>query len=81
MARAWTHSRSLVFPADVEAINRSHGAALLEDGQTLPITDWFDSAGNLTDKREEAVSCIAGPAADGRWYAIDLNLFRSVRSH
>jgi hypothetical protein len=62
-------------------VNRRHGAVLLEDGQSLPITDFFDETGELTPDRERAVSCVAGPAANGRWYVIDLTLFRSARVH
>lgn len=63
--------------ADVEMINRARAIVVTDDGQELPITDAFD-AGGVTCDLAGAVTCVAGPDSDGRWYAIDLTQFEGV---
>lgn len=55
---------------EVTAINRGQSIALLSDGQTIPITTWLDADGECG--AGTATTCVCGPDAGGRWYAVDL---------
>lgn len=57
--------------ADVSAVSRHIAKAVLDDGEQLAITNWFDEDGDECDP-DEAVACVAGPDRDGHWWAIDL---------
>lgn len=61
---------------DVELINRQLEIAILTDGQTVPITDWFDENG-VCDK-EDAIVCICGPCSADRWYSVELRFYENV---
>jgi len=55
----------------VEAINRITNLAVLNDGQILPITHWFEDGGEC--EAEDATSCVCGPCESGYWYTVDLS--------
>lgn len=59
---------------DVEAVNRSHAVAILDTGEELAVTNWFDADGDECQPGN-AVVAVAGPDKEGRWYAIDLSEF------
>jgi len=62
---------------NIEAINRSTRLALLDTGETIPITDWFEMDGYNCDP-SEAVVCVAGPCSNGKWYSIDLRQYEGT---
>lgn len=64
---------------DIEAVNRAQAIALLSDGTTLPVTNWFDSWGDECEP-QEAVSCVAGQEGSD-WWSIDLSQFASTPTH
>lgn len=65
---------------DVQAVSRARGVAVLDNGERLPITNWFDFDGDECDP-DDAVSVVAGPDRDGFWYAIDLFEFEPIQVH
>lgn len=65
---------------DVSAVHRDRSIAILDDGQILAITTWFDADG-VTYDHADALSCVAGPDEDGRWWIIDLSQFETVATH
>lgn len=66
--------------AEIEAINRLGAVAMLDNGEQLPVTNWFDLDGDECGP-DEAVVAVAGPDRDGVWYAIDLECFEPIRVH
>ncbi len=65
----------------VEAIHRRQGFALLSDGSLIPITTYLDPEGRECANVPEALSYVAGPDADGRWYTGMLDAFQRVTVH
>jgi hypothetical protein len=63
--------------SDVEAINRSEKIALLSTDETIPIPDWYEMGGYNCDP-SEAVTCVAGPCSNGKWYSIDLRQYEGI---
>lgn len=61
----------------IEAINRAKRIAVLENGETIPITDWFEMDGYGCDP-SDAVTCVAGPCSNGKWYSIDLREYEGI---
>lgn len=55
----------------IAAINRTARIAVLENGEAIPITNWFKAGGDECDALE-AIVCVAGPCSNGKWYSIDL---------
>lgn len=51
--------------------------AYTEDGQALPVTNWFDEWGEDCDA-DDAVTCVAGPDKDGLWLTIDFRQMEQV---
>lgn len=51
--------------------------ALIGDGCTVPITQWFDADGDDAEP-QNAMVCIAGPTSSGKWFAIDLREFQET---
>ena len=63
---------------EVACVNRKLRVAIMEDGQELPVTNMFDGFGEETDDVDDAVSCVAGPDADGMWVSIDFTEMEKV---
>ena len=62
---------------EVSCVNRVQKIAFMEDGQELPITNFFDPDGDDCDF-DDAVTCVAGPDKDGFWISIDLREMERV---
>lgn len=56
------------------AINRSEALFLNEDGEVMPITDWYDIDADPCDE-PDALAAVAGPDSKGRWYTLALSEF------
>lgn len=67
---SWNRRAPVESALEVTAINRGQSIALLSDGQTIPITTWLDADGECG--AGTATTCVCGPDASGRWYAVDL---------
>lgn len=65
---------------DVEAVSRAGAVAVLDNGERLPITNWFDLDGDECEP-DDAISVVAGPDRNGFWYAIDLEQFQPIQVH
>lgn len=65
---------------EVAAIYLEQAIAVMEDGQTITITDWFDDEGDECSP-EEATGAVAGPLASGQWVAIALSAFAEIKLH
>ena len=66
---------------NVTAVNRKAQIALLSDGQVIPVTNWFwaiDGTPMPCDP-EDAVSAMAGPCEDGKYYSIDLTEYDTAQ--
>lgn len=63
---------------EVACVNRSERVAITEDGQSLPITNLFDSYGEECDNVDEAVTAVAGPDKNGMWLCIDFSVMEKV---
>lgn len=61
----------------IEISSVKDGIAYTEDGQALPVTNWFDDDGEDCDA-DNAVTCVAGPDKDGLWLCIDFRLMEQV---
>ena len=57
--------------AEIFAINPTERLAILSTGEVIQITDWFKINGHRCDP-SDAVTCVAGPCSNGKWYSIDL---------
>jgi hypothetical protein len=55
----------------VEAINRTTCLAVLNDGQVIPITNWYENGED--GEPDDATSCVCGPCNRGKWYVVDLS--------
>lgn len=55
-----------------EAINIGRALFVATDGETYPITNWFDADGDECAP-EDAIAAVAG--VEGRWFALDLRDF------
>lgn len=55
----------------VDAVNKTTGQAVLEDGQILPITHWLRHGEDCDP--EDATYCICGPCKEGYWYVANLS--------
>ncbi|MDB5620517.1 hypothetical protein [Tardiphaga sp.] len=64
----------------VIAINRSEGAAILNDGTTAQFSNMLDICGDETDNMAEAV-CAVVPLPDGMWEVVDFSQFDPVAIH
>lgn len=53
---------------DIEAINLVQRVALLDNGEVLVITRMFGGDGEDCEP-EEAISFVAGPDSNGKWYS------------
>ena len=62
---------------DIAAINRAKRIAVLESGETIPITNFFEAGGDECDP-SDAVTCVAGPCSNGKWYSIDLKQYERM---
>lgn len=63
--------------ADIDAINRIDRLAILSTGEAIQITDWFEMDGYGCDP-SDAVTCVAGPCSNGKWYSIDLREYEGI---
>lgn len=63
----------------VVAINLNLKKVVLDDGQVLPMTDFFFQG--IDCPPDEASCCVAGPDKDGNWFAVDLNNYSSEKVH
>lgn len=65
---------------DIVAVNIAEGQALADNGEFVPITNWFD-----VDAEEcapdDALVCVAGPDSAGKWWTITLSAFGEVSRH
>ena len=59
---------------EVEAVNSGRGVALTSDGKFIPITDYMDADGEACEPAE-AVSVVAGPDENGKWWHVTLSDF------
>lgn len=57
--------------AEIFAVNPSEKLVLLSTGEVIKITDWFEINGYRCEP-SDAVTCVAGPCSNGKWYSIDL---------
>lgn len=64
-------------PPEVACVNASKRIAVLEDGEALPITEFFGCGGDECEP-DDAVSCVAGPTKAGTWLCIDLDAMEEV---
>lgn len=64
---------------DVDAVNVGQGLAIMSDGSLIPIVGHIGADGEECDKHE-AVFCIAGPDANGKWWALALSEY-TRKSH
>lgn len=64
-------------PVLVEAIHRADRLAILSTGEAIQITDWFEMDGYGCDP-SDAVTCVAGPCSNGKWYSIDLREYEGI---
>jgi len=71
------HKQSL----DINAINYNDGIALMSDGSCCPITDWFDSHGELCSIKDNPISGVAGPDTNNQWHSFSVDAFVKVRTH
>lgn len=61
---------------DVAAVHRDRALALLDNGVTVPVTNWI-GPGGLDCDPEDAITAVAGSPAVG-WFAIDLTKFKTI---
>lgn len=64
---------------EVMLIHRKRAMALLEGGDMVPVTNWFDASGRECDP-VLAVTCVCGDPEVG-WYVIDLRCFEYPTVH
>lgn len=64
----------------VDAINRVMALASLSNGEVIPVTTWFGPDGEESGA-DEATAAVAGPSADGAWFAIKLVEYEQVTVH
>lgn len=62
--------------AEVDMLDLLGGFVLMSDGQTVPITNFFDEDGDECDPLD-AVSVVAGPH-DGLWLSVEVGEERLV---
>lgn len=55
--------------ADITSVDMSARVARLDTGENIPVTNMFDARGEETDDPNIARRVVAGPCADGNWYA------------
>jgi hypothetical protein len=60
----------------VEALNIGQSAALLSDGQIVPVTNWLDDGDDCDP--QDATFCVCGPCKNGLWYLVDLSEMKEV---
>lgn len=53
---------------NILGVSIESGTVTLEDGQVVPITNWFCGGEEIAGP-ETATTFVAGPCADGQWYA------------
>ena len=63
---------------EVACVNCAERAAITEDGQSLPITNLFDSNGEECEDVDEAVTAVAGPDKNGLWICINFSVMEKV---
>lgn len=63
---------------DVEMINYTHGLAIMDDGEIVPIVSWMDDNGDETPEHTAAVVAVAGPMKNDKWLTIDLSVFTQI---
>lgn len=54
---------------------------MVEDGQTIPVTNMLDADGDETDDPMEAVVVVAGPDSTGHWLTITLEALHEQPRH
>ncbi len=65
---------------EVIAINYGMEVLLMSDDTNIPVTTWLDD-GNEECSKEEAIDCVAGPDAAGKWHRCELKDFDSETTH
>lgn len=60
---------------NVVAINRALKKVVLDDGQILPMTDFFRYGEDCSP--DEASACVAGPDKNGNWFAVEFSGYGS----
>lgn len=66
-------------PLDVIAISRSHGVAVLSDGNQAPVESWHDEHGEECEGAEALVAIVH--ARDDLWIVVDLTDFAVATYH
>lgn len=53
-------------------IHRDFSAVVLDDGEVVPVTNWFDARGLPTECRcpHCVAAIVAGPDANGQWHTM-----------
>lgn len=59
----------------IASINLEQRLAVATSGEFLPITNLFDSGGHPTTCLDDAVTFVAGPDANRRWFAGRIKAF------
>jgi hypothetical protein len=65
---------------DIVAVNVPGGVVMTDDGQMIPITNYFDVEADECEP-ETARAVVAGPDADGKWWTIGLHAFGDVAAN
>lgn len=63
------------------AVHYTDSIVLMDDDAILLITYWIGDDGEPGCDPREACACVAGPDAEGLWYAIDLSDFEPLEAH
>lgn len=59
----------------ISHVNRDLKIAVTDDNRSLPVTNWFDIAGDECDP-DLAMTCVAGKGDE--WFSVDLSQFENV---
>lgn len=63
----------------VVAINLGLRMVILDDGQVLPMSDFFCRGEDC--EPDDASACVAGPDKHGNWFAVDLTGYEVKKTH
>lgn len=64
----------------VASVNREDETCCCTNGELIPITNWFDEEGDDCDP-EDAITCVAGPMANGKWLGINFACLEAEKPH
>lgn len=62
-----------------------HGVMVMDDGESVPITNFYDSDGDELEPPFEdfgdIFAVVAGPDRNGEWWTVDLTAMEPVEDH